>query len=242
MVKRSRESYELDNNEKKYVSLYTSFLDIALEEKEDPVGSPIVSYMYMQSILPNIKSQLNLLTLLSPDSWETKNNRVCVVYGNGNNGKSVFFNGIKSVSQFKAEYISNFNLRSKIPYQYPKILYDEMKSNGTKMLIVNEDGNGKISKKDLDHLEWFTSQKDSMIMFYICNKLPKELVGLYDAIHFDQNFSWNNDGKYDIQSILNKHKVFGWLSLSVEILKDFIQLYDSKTVSKILENNKKLIY
>ena len=77
MVKRSRESYELDNeNEKKFVSLYTSFLDVALKEEENPIGSMFVLYMYMQSILPNIKSQLNLLTLLSSDSWETKNNRV----------------------------------------------------------------------------------------------------------------------------------------------------------------------
>jgi len=242
MVKRSRESYELDNeNEKKFVSLYTSFLDVALKEEENPIGSIFVLYMYMQSILPNIKSQLNLLTLLSSDSWETKNNRVCVVYGNGNNGKSVFFDGIKSVSHFKAEYISNFNLRSKNSYQN-KTFYDGMKSNGTKMLIVNEDEKGKISKKDLDHLEWFTSQKDGMVMFYICNNLPKEFVGLYDVIHFDQNFSWNNNQKYDIRSILNKYKVFEWLPLGVEGMKDFIQPYDSKTIGKMLETNKKLIY
>jgi hypothetical protein len=240
MVKRSRESYELDNNEneKKFVSLYTSCLDVALKEKEDPIGSMFLLCMYMYSILPNMKSNLNLFTLLSSDSWETKNNRVCVVYGNGNNGKSVFFDGINSVSQFKAEYFSNFNLRSKIPYQ-KKTFYDGMKSNGTKMLIVNEDGKGKISKKDLDHLEWFTSQKDSMVMFYICNNLPKELVGLFDVIHFDQNFTWNNDGKYDIRSILNKYKVFEWLPLCVETIKDFIQSYDSKTIGKMLETNKK---
>lgn len=242
MVKRSRESYELDNeNEKKFVSLYTSFLDVVLKEEENPVGSMFVLYMYMQSILPNIKSQLNLLTLLSPDSWETKNNRVCIVYGNGYNGKSVFFNGIKSVSQFKAEYFFGFNLRSKIPYRNATF-YDEMKLDGTKMLIVNENENGKINKKDLDNLEWFTNQKDGMVMFYICNNLPKEFVGLYDVIHFDQNFSWNNDGKYDIRSILNKYKVFEWLPLGVEGIKDFIQLYDSKTIGKVLEINKKLIY
>jgi hypothetical protein len=234
MVKRSRESYEFDNeNEKKFVSLYTSFLDVALKEEENPIGSMFLSYMYMHSILPNIKSQLNLLTLLSSDSWETKNNRVCVVYGNGNNGKTVFFDGIKSVSQFKAEYISNFNLRSKILYEN-KTFYDGMKSNGTKMLIVNEDGKGKISKKDLDHLEWFTSQKDNMVMFYICNSLPKELTGLYNVIHFDQNFSWNIYIKYDIRSILNKYKVFELLPLGVEAIKDFIKAYDSKTMGNIL--------
>ena len=230
---------------------HNDFITHQLNFAYDPTAEAPKFQKYLDRVLPDIKSQMIMAEFIGyvfVDQKTLKLEKALILFGNGANGKSVFFEiiiallGPENVSNFALQSLTNETgysraiLSDKL-LNYGSEISPKMDSTLFKQLVSGEPIEARLPYKDPFLLTNYAK------LIFNTNILPKEIENndafyrRFTLIHFSQTIPENERDPLLAQSIIKEELagVFNWVLLGLNRLLENKGLTKSDVVDKSIE-------
>jgi putative DNA primase/helicase len=232
------------------------FLTYKLPFKHDDTATAPIFLSYLNRVLPDLDSQNILaeyLAYLFIKTSELKLEKVLLLYGNGANGKSVFFEvvnallgGTKNVSNYSLQNLTNENGYARAMIANKLVNYASEINGKLESSIFKQLASGEPVEARLPFTNPFSIEDYAKLIFN-CNVLPKDVEQTHAyfrrflIIGFDVTIPENEQDKELAKKIINAELsgVFNWVLDGLSRLIYYKNFTVSKAVNKKLADYQK---